>query len=481
MATKDYSVNIGYPVRTKNYVEPLICGEKAWEKVYDAITNAKKSIHLCFWGLDDNIELIRKSSDISSEPTKRSQYTLYQVLLKKAKEGVKIRLLLWEGAFVISDHLNIRLLGAKGILEVIYQKHPNNLTGTWHQKTIIIDQEIAFISGMNAKELDWDSTEHMVIDLRRAKFDRKQKDRIQIAEKKDYKSLHSPRHDYMVYAEGEVVFDIASNFQERWNYCIEKKIALTAATKISINKKKDAKSAYNAQIIRTFPLDSEIRHKLKEDGILQSYIKAISNAEKYIYIENQYFRSSEIANAIVEAKAKSKNLKVIVVTPPDYSNYDFNAPLNGSTISSYWTTESFNIIQKADKDFVLFYLQSSLIKNNMRIFVPIDLHAKLMIVDDEWYTIGSCNIHDRGLKSDGELNISVQDNSAKELRKKIFTTHLKIECPDNINEAIKIWYDASKENYKLSKTKLIFPEPKSNIFSYKQTGPVIPTTTSITV
>ena len=63
-------------------------------------------------------------------------------------------------------------------------------------------------------------------------------------------------------------------------------------------------------------------------------------------------------------------------------------------------------------------MQSSIIKNNKRLFVPIDLHAKLMIVDDEWYTIGSCNIHDRGFKSDGELNISVHDSSTKELRKK---------------------------------------------------------------
>ena len=299
--------------------------------------------------MDDTIELIRKSSDISSEPTRRKQFTLYEILLRKAKEGIKIRVLLWEGAFAISNHLQIRLLGARGVIDVIYQKHPNNLIGSWHQKNIIIDDEIAFVSGMNAKENDWDTIQHKVIDLRRAKFNYSQKERIQIAEKKDYESLNKPRRDYMVYTKGEVVFDIASNFQERWNYCIEKEPLYYKFSKIALVEKKEYNSVCHAQITRTFPIESKESHKLKEDGILQNYIRAISNAEKYIYIEDQYFRSSQIANAIVETKLRNKDLKIIIVTPPDYLNYDVNNPppdLLFGTHTTFWTSESFNILQK---------------------------------------------------------------------------------------------------------------------------------------
>ena len=92
--------------------------------------------------------------------------------------------------------------------------------------------------------------------------------------------------------------------------------------------------------------------------------------------------------------------------------------------STHWTTQAFETIKRAIPDFTLFYFQSTFINNNKkRIFVPIDLHAKIMIVDDEWYTIGSCNINEIGFETEGELNVSVQHWSAKDLRKNFIPPH----------------------------------------------------------
>ncbi len=35
---------------------------------------------------------------------------------------------------------------------------------------------------------------------------------------------------------------------------------------------------------------------------------------------------------------------------------------------------------------------------------PVDVHAKLMLVDDVWATIGSCNLHSYALLGNGEMN-----------------------------------------------------------------------------
>jgi cardiolipin synthase len=35
---------------------------------------------------------------------------------------------------------------------------------------------------------------------------------------------------------------------------------------------------------------------------------------------------------------------------------------------------------------------------------PIWVRAKLMIVDDEWFTVGSCNLHRASLFGNAELN-----------------------------------------------------------------------------
>ena len=91
-----------------------------------------------------------------------------------------------------------------------------------------------------------------------------------------------------------------------------------------------------------------------------------------------------------------------------------------------------------------------------------------MIIDDEWYTIGSCNVNDRGFETEGELNISVYHKSAKDLRKKIFSNLLCEECPENMDKAINLWYEHSVANHNAFATN---SEPRSFIFPFIQAGP----------
>lgn len=96
---------------------------------------------------------------------------------------------------------------------------------------------------------------------------------------------------------------------------------------------------------------------------------------------------------------------------------------------------------------------------------------KFMIVDDEWYTIGSCNINERGFETEGELNVSVQHSSAKDLRVKILSLHLKEECPEDIDKSFQMWFDHSSINCRAWKSNL---NPKSFIFPFNQKGPLLP-------
>ncbi|MGC2234970.1 MAG: phosphatidylserine/phosphatidylglycerophosphate/cardiolipin synthase family protein [Pyrinomonadaceae bacterium] len=475
MAKKDYSVNVGYPFRTKNLVQPLINGEKAWEKVYEAIIAAKKSIHLCFWGLEGDLELIRKKEEEKSNPDIRKKYTLYNLLYEKSKSGVKVRILIWDSILNAQQQLVDALIsvsGSKRTFEVIYQPHPDSLWNyvsiwSWHQKNIIIDDEIAFVGGMNAKGLDWDTSDHHPINLRRSDYNLTGEQRKNIEETKNYKSLNKPRHDYMVYLKGEVAFDVQSNFAERWNFCLDKKYLYSKkATKVVLSTKNTSNTEIKAQIVRTFPATD--KNQSVEEGIKNTYINAIRLAEKYIYIEDQYFRSEIIAKTITEAIENNKNLKILIATPPDYlfetDNYYFQS------LSNFWTSKSFEIIKKVLPNFVFFFFQTTFVdKSGKRIFVPVNLHAKLMIVDDEWYTIGSANLNDRSLTQDGELNISVQDGSAKELRKKIFSIHLNQDCPDDFNLAYKLWVQLASDNNILWKNNSI-KTPKGSIYAYNQKG-----------
>jgi len=518
---KDYSVkNIGYPVREKNSVLPLINGEEAWRMVYDHIVRAKKTIHLCFWMMDDDLEMIRDEDEVFGSPEIRSRYTLYWVLNEKSvADRVEVRILLWDFAPLddvvsryaglrggsppqwieprsrriiernrvardaarrtrnkvrasgaLGNNTFIRKAGEEGRFEVLYQPHPH--TGSWHQKTIIIDDSIAFVGGMNAQESYWDTSDHLAFDLRRAKHRHTADERRWIAKSKYLGAINNPYHDYMTLIKGPIVSDVQSNFVERWNYCVSQKLDYYSEKthKLPMPQPSDGVSDVKAQIVRTIPPYEPQR--LGEKGIVAAYVKAISNAEQYIYIENQYFRSVTLAEKLVEAA--ERGVKIIIVIHRDA--FVAGVPPVPRWVNVELADKSFDILRNKLRN-SLFFLQAFFKNNNGKgCFVTIDLHAKLMIVDDEWYTIGSCNINDAGFETEGELNVSVQHSSAKDLRARIFSLHLRQPCPEDIKEAFKLWDKDSGENYKawqnLAPPKsFVFPfNPKTGLFVREPTG-----------
>ncbi len=472
MAEKSYFIQSGYPVREKNFVLPLVNGEEAWKTVNTYLSMAKKTIHLCFWALESDLELIRNSSESLLDPEQRRKYTLYTILYNRVQAGVKVRILLWDypanARNPFADTL-IRLSGSIGTFEVLYQSHPSPI-GSWHQKSIVIDDDVAFVGGMNAKGNDWDTSEHLTFDIRRARFRDTASERTKYNIYKDHKAINPPRHDYMVMIRGQAITDVQSNFVERWNFCIsEQRDYYKHASKLPPPSNPKVFSDVKAQVSRTIPVYGACPQG--EKGIFESYKNAIASAEKYIYIEDQYFRSEALAIELANALKKNKQLILIVVTMPAYltdlepnENYKVAAP------STYWTAESFKRIQAVQPEFCLFYLQSSDTDYvGKRIFATVDLHSKIMIVDDEWYTIGSCNINERGFETEGELNISVQHNSALSLRKSVFSKHLKEPCPDSIIDATLLWSEHCNHNYKAWKSN---SKPKSFVFPFIQTGPL---------
>lgn len=465
----------GTPPRENNFIRPLINGEDAWKSIYDQIRAARETIHLCFWAMENDLELIRTVPDQFTGPTRRRENTLYRVLYERKRAGVKIRILLWDypanARMNFADTL-IRLSGSIGDFEVMYQSHPSAI-GSWHQKYIVIDDSVAFVGGMNAKGNDWDTSEHNAIEVRRADYPLSARDRRRIPRALDHNLTNPPRHDYMAWIAGPIAADVQANFVERWNYCLTQRLDYYRyATRAAPPQIPNRMSNVKAQINRTVP-DYPVTPG-GEKGILEVYKKAIQEAENYIYIEDQYFRSDEIANEISNAMTSNAALKVIVVTPPDlWSDIDPDDWFAVGTPSTYWTQSAYNTIRASHSNFHFFFLQANYVNSaRQRVFVPVDLHAKIMIVDDVWYTIGSCNINDRGFETDGELNVTVQHDSAGSFRKDIFGYHLKEQCPDDINDAVRLWYEHARAN---NRAWAAGTEPRSMIFTYGFRGPLIPT------
>lgn len=504
---KDWFIGSGTPARDSS-VLPLVDGNNAWREVLQVINGAKTSINLAFWMLSLDHELQRPAPLEFKDPKDRQANTLHDILLNKIEAGVKVRVLLWilptipatqkdwlkllTGSAIIDPFamlkaaahillappsvlatLDMTLISyaLRGKLELLLEPHPTSPIGSWHQKTIVVDSKTAFVGGMNARENDWDDM-HFVYDYNRTPHATSGAARTQMQANKTLPKF-PPRHDFMTRIEGEAVKDVQNNFVQRWNQCIDddRFLAYNAhrmAGNVNISMRDKPR---RAQIVRTMP-----KYKatpMGERGCYDAYVKAIRNAEQYIYIEDQYFRSQQLSKEIAAACTRNPKLIVIVVTIPDKLADIELLNLQIGTFSSYWTAQAADTIAKVVPDFCLFTLKrSDKDAGGNQIYVQVDIHAKMMIVDDKWYTIGSCNVNDRGFNDEGEINVTVFDPpEALKLRRYLFSEHMQVACPADFKAALKLWYDHAAKNVQAEKDG---KKPPSNVFSFWQNGPLLP-------
>jgi cardiolipin synthase A/B len=53
------------------------------------------------------------------------------------------------------------------------------------------------------------------------------------------------------------------------------------------------------------------------------------------------------------------------------------------------------------------------------------VHGKIMLIDDKWATIGSCNLHSNSLSGHTEMNASIWDGAVvRPLRRALLAEHL---------------------------------------------------------
>ncbi|WP_231681620.1 phospholipase D-like domain-containing protein, partial [Ralstonia pseudosolanacearum] len=76
------------------------------------------------------------------------------------------------------------------------------------------------------------------------------------------------------------------------------------------------------------------------------------------------------------------------------------------------------------------------------------VHAKLMIVDDVFMTLGSANINTRSMQVDSELNICHEHSGVTApLRKRLWNIHTKgMGAQEDISQAFETWGDIIDNN-----------------------------------
>jgi phosphatidylserine/phosphatidylglycerophosphate/cardiolipin synthase-like enzyme len=201
------------------------------------------------------------------------------------------------------------------------------------------------------------------------------------------------RHDAYVEVDGPSATDVAHNFVQRWNGASEPHAADELPLPAAVCAPRGNSTV---QIQRMFGDDR---------SILEQYERAIDAAERSIYIENQAIPIPRLAARLEAALKRGVEVLLLVPAVPEAGVYAARR-------------------DPARRD--LFAGLEALGRHpNFRLAgLPVYVHCKLMIVDDAWATIGSCNLHRHSLGGHSEMNASIWDAAvARDLRERLRRKH----------------------------------------------------------
>jgi len=275
---------------------------------------------------------------------------------------------------------------------------------SWHQKFLVVDDRTAFIGGMNLRRVDWDTSEHRVFDARRMLFSSTEEQRAAVLARTALPD-NGPRKDYMVRVEGPIVRDAQDVFHRRWQRLIEARARYSDdATDFSVGAPAaPIPGGVQAQVTATMPAP------YSENAIAETWFNAVRNAREYIYIEDQYFRIPMLVEEITRRMTEVPALRLVVITKPVSEWTDPGCA---------WTHRTWDDLRGRFPDrFMSLQLRAfdtqvtgGFDETDAR-FVDMDTHAKILIVDDRFLSVGSANKNNRGVVYEGELNVAVLDRA----------------------------------------------------------------------
>ena len=370
-------------VTGNNSVKLLVNGEQKFPAVIEALEKAKNHIHIEYYIYED--EAIGRKIE--------------EVLVRKAKEGIKIRFIYDDfGSRSIRKKMKARLQAA-GIdvfpfykIKIIFLA--NRLNYRDHRKIIVIDGCVGFVGGINVSdryinqpgngnELFWRDT-HLQID--------------------------GPGVLYLQYL-----------FLCDWNYCAGEN--LRPDTNFFPAPSQDAVADHKIVQIAASGPDSDT------PTILYAMLQAINLAEREILITTPYFIPGEsIQDALIVSALGGVSVKLLV---PDISDS--------------------KIVNAAARSFYDELLQAGV---EIFLYTKGFVHAKTMVVDRQMAIVGSANMDYRSFELNFEVNAIVYDTSIAQELADIFA--------DDLRDANKIdlaaWNDRPWYRFMLEKTaKLMSP------------------------
>ncbi len=293
--------------------------------------------------------------------------------------------------------------------------HP--LAASHHQKIVVIDDRIAFVGGLDLTDRRWDTPEHAPNDPRRMSVQGKP---------------YPPFHDIMLAVDGAAARTLADIARERWQRGTGEQLAPVEV----------AADPWPAMLVPHFndvdigiactvPAVNGDPGKRDVEALFLDMIRA---AKRTIYIENQYFTANRIGEALAARLAEDDGPEIVVI-----SRCLSHGWLEEMTMHVL-RTRLVKTLQDADRHgrFHIYYPHMPGLADG----TCVDVHSKVMVIDDAWLRVGSSNISNRSMGLDTECDAVIEAGgeartreAIRGMRDRLIAEHLGV-APDRFTAAV---------------------------------------------
>jgi len=369
----------------------LIDGSDYYRAFCTAASNAERYILLSGWQFDSDVQLVRGENCSPAETTLLS----FLNHLCENKPELRIYILAWNFSmiyFVDREWLQrwyFRWNANERIQFCFDSYHP--FGASHHQKFVVIDGRLAFLGGLDICSGRWDERDHRATNPRRVNTNG---------------TPYPPFHDVQTYHVGAPAGRLAKFFQEQWSLVCGSPLELPAPTSYPVPRFYNRRRIDVAQVAlsrtQVKPLESG-NESVRE--IRRLFRDAVDAAEALIYVENQYFSSHALFEALLRRMRKRgrPRLEIVLMLAKEA-----NAFVEQASIGIAQAKIIRQLKQVADETghrLGIFYPASRTEDGEE---APTYIHSKLMLVDDEFLSVGSANMNNRSMGLDTELNVSWQ-------------------------------------------------------------------------
>ncbi len=375
------------PLREGNEVMYLIDGKQAFEEMGRVLVTAQAPgdfIYLSNWWFEGKIQ-----------PLDGSTQSLLEMLTQASQNGVMIRAMFWDQQFSTQNSQEVRDISALPTGAAVLDDKGNESlplvllpfhVGSQHQKILCVrsaGQLTCFVGGV-----DWNS------------------DRIEPHQGggSSLGGTGQPLHDVHCRIRGPAAFDLVQTFIDRWGDSNRRRDLPSSKWPVIAPQVPGPVPApegrHFVQIARTFGTYNYQFAKNGERTARELLLKAIGNAKRFIYTEDQYFvGNDQLRSALAVALPRIRHFTA-VITPQEASDL----PEGG----------------EHRRDFIQFLREKG--GEKVRIFalhpprsIHTYVHSKIWIIDDEFVSIGTLNANRRSWTHDSEVVAGIYETSSDEL------------------------------------------------------------------